>query len=175
MGHVEGLPLSSPVTHSPQRAFIGLGANQGNARETLAAALDALADLPRTSVVARSSLYSSAPVDARGPDFINAAAELFTTLGADELLTELLRIEAVHGRKRPYRNAPRTLDLDLLLYGDELVRTARLTVPHPRAHLRAFVLRPLSELDPELLIPGVGPIADSLASVADQRIDKLAE
>ena len=155
-------------------AVIGLGANLGDARATLAAAVLALTGLPDSRLRATSSTYRSAPVDSSGPDYLNAVVLLDTRLGPHALLAELQRIEQTHGRERPYRNAPRTLDLDLLLYGPRCIETATLVVPHPRLHERAFVLRPLAELAPDLLIPGRGTVADSLAAVRDQRVDKLA-
>jgi 2-amino-4-hydroxy-6-hydroxymethyldihydropteridine diphosphokinase len=134
------------------RAYVGLGANLGaDLLATLAQAAQALAALPGTRLVALSSAWRSAPVDAGGPDFLNAVAALDTTLSPLELLDGLQTIEQAHGRERPYRNAPRTLDLDLLLYGDEVLDTPRLTLPHPRLGERAFVLRPLLEIAPELL------------------------
>jgi 2-amino-4-hydroxy-6-hydroxymethyldihydropteridine diphosphokinase len=155
-------------------AFIALGANLGDARAALDAAFAALATLPDTSLRAASSIYRSAPIDSSGPDYLNAVVLIDTGLAPHALLAELQRIECAHGRERPYRNAPRTLDLDLLLYGDQRIATPTLTVPHPRAHERAFVLAPLAEIAPQQVIPGLGPIADLLPGVADQRIDKLA-
>ena len=154
-------------------AFVGLGANLGDARATLAAASDELARLPRTVLRTVSPLYRSAPIDATGPDFINAVALIDTELSASALLAELQRIEAAFGRVRPYRNAPRTLDLDLLLYGDERIDTPQLTVPHPRLHQRAFVLRPLADVAPAAVIPGLGSVATLLPGVADQHIERL--
>lgn len=155
-------------------AYIGLGANLGDARAALEAALQALAALPGTKLLRRSSLYRSAPIESSGPDYLNAVAELHTGLGPLELLHALQAIERDHGRERPYRNAPRTLDLDLLLHGDLTLDTPELTLPHPRAHLRAFVLLPLCELAPALRVPGHGPVAALLAQVHDQPIEKLA-
>ena len=155
-------------------AVIGLGANLGDARATLAAAVLALTGLPDSRLRATSSTYRSAPVDSSGPDYLNAVVLLDTRLAPRALLAALRGIEQAHGRERPYRNAPRTLDLDLLLYGPRCIETATLVVPHPRLHERAFVLRPLAELAPDLLIPGRGTVADSLAAVRDQRVDKLA-
>lgn len=155
-------------------AYIGLGANLGDARAALESALAALADLPDTTVLRRSSVWHSAPIDSSGPDYLNAVAELRTSLAPIDLLHRLQAIELAHGRERPYRNAPRTLDLDLLLHGELVMSTPELTLPHPRAHERAFVLAPLAELAPELLIPGRGRVADLLAAVADQRIERLA-
>jgi 2-amino-4-hydroxy-6-hydroxymethyldihydropteridine diphosphokinase len=123
--------------------------------------------------VARSGWYRSAPVDASGPDYLNGAAVIDTALAPLDLLDALLAIEAAQGRKRPYRHAPRTLDLDLLLYGDQVLDTPRLTLPHPRAHLRAFVLWPMAELLPAGTWPGQGLLADLLAGVADQRVERL--
>jgi 2-amino-4-hydroxy-6-hydroxymethyldihydropteridine diphosphokinase len=161
------------MTPAPQRAYIGLGANLGDARATLQAAVEAIARLPQTRLVARSGDWRSAPVQAEGPDFINAVAAVDTTLAPHDLLAELQRIEQAHGRSRPYRNAPRTLDLDLLLHGDHVLATPLLTLPHPRLHERAFVLRPLAELAPGLVVAGRGPLAGLLAAVAGQRIEPL--
>jgi 2-amino-4-hydroxy-6-hydroxymethyldihydropteridine diphosphokinase len=154
-------------------AFIGLGANLGDARAALDDALHRLGALPDTRLLAHSSVYRTAPIDSSGPDYLNAVAELSTRLPAHELLAQLQAIELAHGRERPYRNAPRTLDLDLLLYGDATIATTQLSVPHPRLHERAFVLAPLVEIAPGLVIPGHGPIEDCLRLVADQRIDRL--
>lgn len=156
------------------RAWVGLGANLGDARATLAAALDALGQLPGTRRAAVSSCWRSAPVDAQGPDFLNAVAALDTTLAPHELLAALQAIEARHGRERPYPNAPRTLDLDLLLHGDAVLRTPALTLPHPRLHLRAFVLEPLAELAPDLVLPGLGPLAPWRTAASDQVVERLA-
>lgn len=154
-------------------AWVGLGANLGEARATLDAAFDALARLEGTRLRRRSALYRTAPIDAGGPDYLNAVAELETTLAPHALLAQLQSIERAHGRERPYRNAPRTLDLDLLLFGERVIATPDLVVPHPRLHERAFVLQPLSELAPELVVPGHGPVAALLAGVAHQRITRL--
>ena len=160
---------------NPDRVFIGLGANLGESAQTLAQALQALAALPQTRLVAASSLYRSRPVDAQGPDFFNAVAELATALTPRELLLALQGIERAHGRERPYRNAPRTLDLDLLLYGDRVVDEPGLTVPHPRLHERAFVLLPLNELAPGLVHPRLGPLDDWRGRVGGQAIERLAQ
>ena len=153
-----------------ERVFVGLGANLGDARATLAQALKALAALPGTRLVAVSPLYRSEPVDAQGPDFVNAVAELGTALTPRELLLALQAIEQSHGRLRPYRNAPRTLDLDLLLYGQRIVDETDLVVPHPRMHQRAFVLRPLADLAPDLVHPRLGRLDAFVERVADQPI-----
>lgn len=156
------------------KAWIGLGANLGDTRATLRAAFSALAALPRTRLLDRSSLYRSAPVDAGGPDYLNAVALIDTGLDAHELLAHLLAIERRHGRERLYPNSPRTLDLDLLLYGDAQIESATLTVPHPRLHVRAFALAPLAELAPALEVPGRGAVAALLPGVAAQPIERLA-
>ncbi len=155
-------------------AYVGLGANLGDARAALASALAALAGLADTTLLRTSSVWRSAPIDSSGPDYLNAVAELRTSLAPLELLHRLQSIELAHGRERPYRNAPRTLDLDLLLYDACALETPELTLPHPRAHERAFVLAPLAELVPEIHVPGRGRVSDLLAAVADQRIERLA-
>ncbi|MEO7057563.1 MAG: 2-amino-4-hydroxy-6-hydroxymethyldihydropteridine diphosphokinase [Caldimonas sp.] len=154
-------------------AYIGLGSNLGDSEATLAAAFAALAVVPRSRLVAHSSLYRSAPVAAVGPDYVNAVARLETALSPQELLEELQRIELAHGRDRPHRNAPRTLDLDLLLHGEVTIDEPGLVVPHPRLHERAFVLVPLHELAPALELPGLGPVRGLLPAVAEQPIVRL--
>jgi 2-amino-4-hydroxy-6-hydroxymethyldihydropteridine diphosphokinase len=156
-------------------AFIGLGANLGDARATVQAALQRLAALPGTRLSARSSLFKSAPVDAGGEDYVNAVARIETTLAPTELLAQLMDIEQAYGRERPGVNAPRTLDLDLLLYGRERVATAELTVPHPRMTQRAFVLIPLLQIDPLIEIPGMGPAHNFVPDVAAQRISVMRD
>jgi len=134
----------------------------------------ALERLPQTRVTARSGLYRSAPVGHREqPDFVNAVARLETGLAPDALWNALQAIERAHGRERSFRNAPRTLDLDLLLYGEARIDTPGLTVPHPRMHARAFVLKPLLELDPQANIPGKGSAAGLLAACAAQRVERV--
>lgn len=160
---------------SAARAFIGLGANLGDARSTLAAAFEAIGGLPATRLVRKSSLYASAPIDAGGPDYVNAVAEVATGLAPLELLQALMAVEAVHGRQRSVRNAPRTLDLDLLLHGSARLETAELTLPHPRLHLRAFVLEPLLEIAPGLCLQGHGPLEPWRLAAAGQRIARLAD
>ena len=147
-----------PAPAPPTEAWVGLGANLGDAPATLAAAVAALRTLPHTELAAVSSLYRSAPVQASGPDFANAVVRLRTALAPEELLAALQGIEQAHGRQRPYPNAPRTLDLDLLLHGTALRHAPVLTLPHPRLHLRRFVLEPLAEIDPDLVLPGLGPL-----------------
>lgn len=157
------------------RAWIGLGANLGDAKAALHAAIEALARFPGTTLLGASSMYRSSPVESSGPDYLNAVAWIETRLDPHALLAELQRVEHEHGRERPYRNAPRTLDLDLLVYGDRRIETATLSVPHPRLHTRAFVLRPLAEVAPDLVVPGRGQVRILLEAVADQRADRLVE
>jgi 2-amino-4-hydroxy-6-hydroxymethyldihydropteridine diphosphokinase len=140
-----------------KRAYVALGANLGDAAATVAAAFDALASIPRTSLPARSALYRTRPVGLRNqPDFVNAVAALDTALQPEQLLDQLFLIEARFGRSRSIPNAPRTLDLDLLLHGDAVLSGPRLTLPHPRMHERAFVLVPLLEIAPDCRVPGHG-------------------
>jgi 2-amino-4-hydroxy-6-hydroxymethyldihydropteridine diphosphokinase len=148
-------------------AYIALGANLGNAAASVQNAMDALALLPGMSVTRLSSLYRSAPVDASGPDFINAVVEISTRLSAPDLLAQLQALEHEAGRERLYRNAPRTLDMDLLLYGDACIASPALTVPHPRMAQRAFVLLPLAEIAP------LRVSAAQLDAVLDQSIVRL--
>lgn len=155
-------PASRPVT-----AYIALGANLGDAVATVRQALRDLDTLPQTQLLRASSLYRTAPIDSSGPDYINAVAEVATTLAPLALLAALQQLEQAAGRERPYRNAPRTLDLDILLYDDITLETSMLTIPHPRMHERAFVLLPLSEIAPAR----VG--ADLLQAVADQAVKRL--
>jgi 2-amino-4-hydroxy-6-hydroxymethyldihydropteridine diphosphokinase len=151
----------------PVTVFVGLGANIGDPLQALADAVAQLAVLPETTLLRQSRIYRSAPVDATGPDFLNAVVELRTALTAPELLVQLQAIEQEAGRERPYRNAPRTLDLDLLLYGAAHMASPRLTLPHPRMWERAFVLLPLAEIAPALVTSA------ELAAVGDQRITPL--
>ena len=159
---------------APERVFVGLGANLGDAAQALRLAIGQLASLPATRVVGVSSLYASEPIDAQGPDFVNAVAELATALEPLPLLQALHQLETAQGRERPYRHAPRTLDLDLLLYGQRVLNEPGLEVPHPRLLQRAFVLQPLLELAPELIHPQAGAVAPMLAALADQRLRRLA-
>ena len=154
---------------SAVRVYVALGANLGDAAATLRDAIRWLADLPGTTVYAASSLYRTAPWEASGPDFINAVAALDTQLTAPDLLVCLHTLEARAGRERPYLNAPRTLDLDLLLYGSAGIDSPRLTVPHPRMWQRAFVLAPLAEVAPGLVT------AKALQAVAGQGVARIAQ
>lgn len=150
-------------------AYVALGANLGDARQMVLQAFDALALLPSTQLTKRSQLYRTAPHEALGPDFLNAVARIETRLTAPDLLDALQAIENQAGRLRPYRHAPRTLDLDLLFYGDAHVQSPRLTVPHPRWQERAFVLLPLADVWPERVKP------EDLTRVAGQGIERLAQ
>ncbi len=154
-------------------AYVGIGANLGAARANVIDAIERLGQMKESTLCAASSLYRSAPVDAGGPDYVNAVARIETLLPALALLQALQEIEQAHGRERPYRNAPRTLDLDLLLYGDLQIDGATLQVPHPRMTERAFVLLPLLELAPDIALPGQGPARQWLAGVASQAITRM--
>lgn len=157
------------------RAYVAFGANLGEPVTAFALALERLAALPGTQVVAQSSLYRTAPIGVIGqPDYINAVIALDTRLGARPLLDALLGIEREGGRQRAFHMAPRTMDLDLLLYGEQVIDEHGLQVPHPRMHLRAFTLQPLAEIAPSALIPGLGMAAALLPTVADQAIERLA-
>ena len=163
------MPTKVPVT-----AFIGLGANLGEPESQVRRAIAELGKLPETRLMASSSLYRSAPVGVgEQPHFINAVARIETTLGPRSLLEELLAAEARFGRARPSPGAPRTLDLDLLLYGDRVIAEPGLVVPHPRMHERAFVLLPLAEVAAELVIPGRGRLGTLLAACRNQEIQKI--
>jgi 2-amino-4-hydroxy-6-hydroxymethyldihydropteridine diphosphokinase len=156
-------------------AYVGIGANLGDARANVQDAIARLSRLPHTRLLAASASYRTAPIDSSGPDYINAVACLDTELDPHALLGALQGIEQAHGRERPYRNAPRTLDLDLLLYGTEIVDTPGLTLPHPRMLDRAFVLVPLLEIAADVTVPGQGPARDRLPAVADQPIERLTQ
>jgi 2-amino-4-hydroxy-6-hydroxymethyldihydropteridine diphosphokinase len=137
-------------------------------------ALDALGDLPRTRLLSRSSLYCSAPVGYLDqPDFINAVAKLETELAPRVLLDALLLLEHECGRTREFCNAPRTLDLDMLLYDDLQHHEHGLTIPHPQMHLRAFVLQPLLEIAPDCMIPGIGAADKAVRQCTGQKLERL--
>lgn len=147
--------------------FVGLGANLGNAQGAVMQAVESIGKLPNTQLIRCSSLYRSAPVDATGPDYINAVLHIESRINAYDLLNAFQDIENLAGRERPYLNAPRTLDVDMLLFGSANIVSQRLTVPHPRMRARAFVLRPLSELAPHL-------VSDvDLRKLDDQQIQKI--
>lgn len=156
-------------------AYIGLGGNLGDPPAAIAHACAALDALAGTRLVSRSHNYRSAPVGVSGqPDYINAVACIETALSPGDLLAAMLGIENQVGRTRDYPMAPRTLDLDLLLYGCQRIDEAHLHVPHPRMHQRAFVLKPLAELAPDLSIADAGVVSDLLSGVSDQIIERLA-
>ena len=156
-------------------AYVGLGANLGEPRRQLQAALQEMNSLPETRVAATSGFYRSAPVGYLDqPDFVNAVAEVDTGLSAEKLLEHLQDIEQKHGRERSFEGAPRTLDLDLLLYGDTVLASPRLTLPHPRMHERAFVLAPLTEIAPAAVIPERGTARALLAACQDQKLERFA-
>lgn len=161
------------VDTQAETAYVGVGANLGDACGQVLLGIEALHGLPQTVLVRRSSLYRTAPVDAIGPDFVNAVVELRTRMPPAELLQALHSIEEQQGRRRSTRNAPRTLDLDLLLYGQWQCREPTLTLPHPRVHTRAFVLRPLLEVAPHITAPVLGPLAAWLDATRDQRVELL--
>jgi 2-amino-4-hydroxy-6-hydroxymethyldihydropteridine diphosphokinase len=156
-------------------AYVGLGANIGEPRRQLQAALEDLKRLPASRLTATSAIYRSAPLGyAEQPDFLNAVAELDTELPPESLLQGLQEIENRHGRTRGFAGAPRTLDLDLLLYGERTLTSPHLTLPHPRMHERAFVLQPLTEIAPQALIPGHGKARDLLPACRDQMVERMA-
>ena len=171
----DGVRGQSPGAALPVRAYVALGANLGDAVAALRHAAMALDALPLTRLRMASSLYKTAALDtdsgsdapAGGPEYVNAVVGIDTGLAAPALLDQLQAIETLAGRDRPYRNAPRTLDLDLLLYGSARIESARLTVPHPRMALRAFVLVPLAEIAPDLVT------AAQLRAVGHQAIERL--
>ena len=170
-----GEPQAQPgptAEREPVRAYVGLGANLGDGAATLRSAAAALADLPDTTVLRVSGLYRSAAIDCEpgAPPFFNAVAAISTRLNAPQLLSGLQQLEQAAGRQRPYRHAPRTLDLDLLLYGDGRIESAALCVPHPRMAQRAFVLQPLAELAPEWTQAAAHP---ALAAQALERLGPL--
>ena len=154
---------------APVTAYIALGGNLGDPGVTIVQAMDDLAAIIGVTLISRSSLYRTAPVGSSGPDYVNAVVEILTILTAPALLTQLQQLEQMAGRKRPYRNAPRTLDLDVLTYGDACVDSAALIIPHPRMTERAFVLLPLAEIAPRRVR------ADQLLAVSGQTITRLTD
>ena len=155
-------------------AFVALGSNLEQPQIQVRRGFDELAALSKTKLLSCSSLYTSAPVGyADQPDFVNAVAKIETALSPHEVLEALLAIELKHGRQRSLPNGPRTLDMDLLLYGGLQHHEAGLTIPHPRMHERAFVLLPLTEIAPDAVIPGKGPAREWLEKCADQQLRKL--
>lgn len=161
---------------APVIAYIGIGSNMNDPLLQVARALREIEELPRTRLLRSSSFYETEPVGFAGQArFVNAVAAVDTTLEPRELLDGLLEIERRHGRVRTIKNGPRTLDLDILLYGQRVIDEDALTVPHPRLHERAFVLEPLLEIDAECDIPGLGPAARFRDSVQDQGVRRLAQ
>lgn len=161
------------------RAYIALGSNLQSPEFQINKAFDELDAMPLSRVIKKSSLYSTAPVGYEDqPDFINAVVEIETKLDAENLLMYLLAIENLHGRRRPFPNAPRQLDLDLLLYDNLQMETPDLTIPHPRMHTRGFVLLPLAEIAPDLKLPSIGlaekTVAELAASLPDQGVTKIS-
>lgn len=162
--------MSKPLA---ELAYIGVGANLGEPALTVERAIARLNQLPDTRLDAQSSLFRTAPIDASGNDYINAVVRVETRLAPLALLKELQRLEASFGRERPFPNAPRTLDLDILLFGKQSIDDPRLVVPHPRLTARAFALIPLLQLDPFIAIPDRGPAHKYVPEVAGQRIERL--
>lgn len=161
---------------TPHIAFIGLGSNLEEPRSQLQRAFAELEALPQTRLVARSSLYRSAPLGYQDqPEFVNSVAKIETAMAPHALLQGLLQIEHRHGRERSFQNAPRTLDLDILLYDDVQLHEHGLTIPHPQMHLRAFVLQPLLEIAPDVGIPGIGKAGFALESCKEQFLEIMAD
>jgi 2-amino-4-hydroxy-6-hydroxymethyldihydropteridine diphosphokinase len=172
-GHsrTEGL---RPTVSRPHVAFVGLGSNLADPVFQVSHALNALDKLAQTSVVRRSSLYRSAPVGyLEQPDFVNAVAQVETELAPRALLDALLALEHECGRTREFRNSPRTLDLDVLLYDNLVHHEHGLTIPHPQMHLRAFVLQPLLEIAPDCVIPGIGKVSDAARQCTGQTLERI--
>ncbi len=153
--------------------YIGIGSNLGDAADNVQRAILLLGTLDDTRLIAQSNLFRTAPVDGGGDDYVNAVAKLETGMPADLLLNALQAIEQDFGRERPFPNAPRTLDLDVLLYAQQRIDTPSLTVPHPRLTQRTFALIPLLQLDPLLASPGKGPAHQFVPGVAGQAIQKI--
>jgi len=152
---------------APVTAYIALGANLGKPGQTLAKAMDDMAMIDGITVTKRSSLYRTAPVESSGPDYVNAVVEIQTVLSAPELLARMQQLEQEAGRERAYFNAPRTLDIDILTYGEASVNSPALLIPHPRMNARAFVLVPLAEIAPHRVTQ------EQLVAVQPQIIERL--
>lgn len=166
--------MGQPTALWPHIVYVGLGSNLADPVVQVVRALAALDALPQTRLLKASSLYRSAPVGyLEQPDFINAVAQVETGLSPRALLDALLALELECGRTREFQNAPRTLDLDVLMYDDLVHHEHGLTVPHPQMHLRAFVLQPLLEIAPDCVIPGVGAVADAMVACAGQQLERL--
>ncbi|MES2878376.1 MAG: 2-amino-4-hydroxy-6-hydroxymethyldihydropteridine diphosphokinase [Pseudomonadota bacterium] len=153
----------------PVTAYIALGANLGEPGAALVQAMDEIAALDGIMLIKRSSLYRTAPIESSGPDYVNSVVEIQTVLTAPALLACLQQLEQQAGRERPYRNAPRTLDLDVLIYGDARIDSAALVIPHPRMFDRAFVLVPLAEIAPDKVQP------EHLQRISIQSITRLSK
>ena len=158
------------------KVFVALGSNLDTPARQVTRALQAISQLPKTQLIKQSSLYKTAPVgyDVQ-PDFINAVAEIATTLTPQSLLEKLLEIEQAFGRERTFANAPRVLDLDLLLFDELILHTEALTLPHPRMHTRGFVLLPLAEIAPEINIPNHGNVVKLVQKCENQGVTKYNE
>lgn len=156
-------------------AYIALGSNLVHPIQQVTTAMDEIAAIPHVQLTKRSSLYATAPVGYDNqPDFINAVVEVETTLSPLALLEALFVIEDAHGRQRPFPNAPRVLDLDLLMHDNVSMQTERLTLPHPRMHARGFVMLPLAEIAPELMVQAHGSASALASQCQDQGVEKLA-
>lgn len=166
------MTATSSISGQSITAYIGMGANLGDAQATLMLAARDIAALSGILKTRMSPLYRSAPVDAGGPDYINGVLQVETTLGAEDLLHGLQSIENRHGRQRPYHHAPRSLDLDLLLHGREERQTDFLTLPHPHMHERAFVLMPLRDLAPGMVL-AQGGLDELLAACSGQLLSRI--
>ena len=157
-------------------AYIAVGSNLDNPKMQIQDAFAELDEMESSRLLQTSSLYASAPWGyANQPDFVNAVASVETELPPRRLLEELLKIEIWHGRERAFANAPRTLDLDIALYGEEVVDEESLKIPHPRMQERAFVLVPLAEIAPQIVIPGQGAIAQLLARCNDPSLKRIVD
>lgn len=156
------------LVRPPVTAYVALGANLGDPKATILKAMNDLALIEGVSLIKRSFLYRTAPVDSSGPDYVNAVVEVQTVLSAPALLARLQELEQGAGRQRAFHNAPRTLDLDLLTYGEARIQSKKLTIPHPRMEQRAFVLVPLAEIAPSRVS------AEQLRAVADQTVVPVA-
>jgi 2-amino-4-hydroxy-6-hydroxymethyldihydropteridine diphosphokinase len=155
------------VVRPPVTAYIALGANLGDPGAALVQAMDDMAAIDGITLIKRSSLYQTAPIESSGPDYVNAVVEIQTVLTAPDLLAQLQKLEQAAGRERPYLNAPRTLDIDVLTYGDASVNSQALVIPHPRMDERAFVLVPLAEIAPHIVTEA------QLRMVQSQIIERL--
>lgn len=155
------------------KVFLGLGGNLGDAKQTLKDAIICLAQNPHVEVISRSCYYKSAPIDATGDDFVNSVIAITTNLNPLTLLKLCQSVEDSFGRERPFPNAPRTIDIDILTYDKEEHNLPELTIPHPRMTERLFVLLPLLEIEPEINLPGFGPLKDLIAGLSNQRIEKI--